>query len=225
VTPPKAKRTYRQHCGLAKALDLVGERWTLLLVRELLLGPRRWSQLLSSLPGLTTNLLAKRLSELVALGLLERAPPPPGEREPGRRGRYQLTERGQALEPVIMELGRWGQAQLSFPPDPRDRLDIGWGLLSSKRRYSRAADQPLRVLELGVDQRRFQLRCSPGYLDVREGTPWPADVVLDGPLDDILLLWFRGASARALLAEERLALVGDEAVLKDILSSFDRIRW
>ena len=79
-----AKRAYRQHCGLAKALDVIGERWTLLLVRELLLGPRTWSQLLESLPGLTTNLLAKRLTQLQAAGVIERRPAPASDPRPGR---------------------------------------------------------------------------------------------------------------------------------------------
>lgn len=223
------KRSYHQHCGLAKALDVVGERWTLLILRELLLGPRRWSQLLESLPGLTTNLLAKRLAHLQRADIIERVPPPPGDPGPGRRDRYRLTDRGRAIEPAIMELGRWGARALQFPPDPHDRFDFGWGLISSKRRYRRAANRPTLVLELGLDdadgQRRFQLRCRPGYLDVAEGSPWPADAVLDGPLAAMVELWFRGASARELLASDRLALIGDEEVLTDVLSSFAGIRW
>lgn len=221
----QSKRGYHQHCGLAKALDVVGSRWTLLLVRELLLGPRRWSQLLEALPGLTTNLLAKRLGELQEHGLIERLPATPGDPEPGRRGTYQLTARGRALEPALMELGRWGAHELPTQPDPRDRFDLGWALISSKRRYVRAAHRPHLVLELGADQRRFQLRCEPGYVDIREGAPWPADVVLDGSLAAVIDLWMRGVPAKQLLASGRLALVGDEALLADALSSFAGIRW
>ena len=124
-----------------------------------------------------------------------------------------------------MELGRWGAASLPTRPDPRDRFDLGWALISSKRRYTRAAHRPHLVLELGADQRRFQLRCEPGYVDVREGTPWPADAVLDGSLDAVLDLWMRGVPATTLLAAGRLSLVGDEAVLADVLASFAGIRW
>jgi len=103
------KRTYQQHCGLARALDVVGERWTLLIVRELLLGPRRYGDLLDTLEGITTNLLAKRLKEMTETGLLEKRhaePPVAGEL-------YTLTEAGAALEPAIMELGRWGGRSIS----------------------------------------------------------------------------------------------------------------
>ncbi|HEX7668139.1 MAG TPA: helix-turn-helix domain-containing protein, partial [Polyangiaceae bacterium] len=122
------RRSYSQHCGLARALDVVGERWTLLVVRDLLLGPRRYGDLLGSLQGITTNLLAKRLRELTAAGLLEKrklSPPASGEV-------YALTEAGLELEPVVMELARWGGRLLAHPRRG-DRMDIGWALLSMKR--------------------------------------------------------------------------------------------
>ena len=221
---PGAKRAYRQHCGLAKALDVVGERWTLLLVRELLLGPRTWSQLLEALPGLTTNLLAKRLGELQDAGVIERHAAPEDPR-PGRRGSYALSERGRSLEPVVMELARWGKELLPSPPAPGDRFDIGWALLSSKRRYTRAASRPQLVLELGAGERRFMLRASPGYLDVHEGTPWSADLVLDGDQQAVLELWFGQRSAAQLLASGRLSLVGELDQLREFLASFSGITW
>jgi len=98
------KRRYGQFCGVAFALDLVGERWTLLIVRDLVLGPRRFKDLLEGLPGIATNLLAQRLKEMESNGLVERVtlPPPAGSTV------YQLTAKGEALEPAIMTLGRWG---------------------------------------------------------------------------------------------------------------------
>src|SRR5918995_3325809 len=98
------KRRYDQYCALARTLDVVGERWTLLLVRELLLGPRRYKDLLAGLPGIGTNLLAERLRHLEEFGLVRRRslPPPAGSRV------YELTELGRGLESVVMELGRWG---------------------------------------------------------------------------------------------------------------------
>src|SRR3954463_10844141 len=95
----KNRRTYKQFCGLAKALDLVGERWTLLVVRNLLLGPLRYSDLLRGLPGITTNLLAKRLREMEREGLLERV------RASGAGGQlYRLSAIGAALEPAVHAL-------------------------------------------------------------------------------------------------------------------------
>src|SRR5437016_12941211 len=106
-----APRSYDQYCAVARGLDVIGDRWTLLLVRDLLLGPKRYKDLLSGLPGIGTNLLADRLKELEAAGLIERTvlPPPAGSTV------YQLTETGQALEPVMVSLGRWGARFLGAP--------------------------------------------------------------------------------------------------------------
>src|ERR1051325_9686773 len=105
-----SRRSYAQYCGLAKALDVVGERWTLLVVRNLLLGPLRYSELLGGLPGTTTTLLARRLKEMEEHGLLERI------RAAGEGGQaYRLTEVGRALEPAVHPLGRWGWRWVGTP--------------------------------------------------------------------------------------------------------------
>ena len=90
------RRSYDQFCGVARALDQVSERWTLLIVRNLMLGPRRYSDLMTELPGITTNLLAARLRAMEEIGLVARQPGPPA--------RYELTALGAALEPVVVEL-------------------------------------------------------------------------------------------------------------------------
>ena len=97
-------RSYNQHCGLAYALDIVGERWTLLIVRELFAGPRRFTDLLEGLPGISTNLLSERLKSLEQQGLLKRRvlPPPAGSTV------YELTAVGRSLEGTLIELGKWG---------------------------------------------------------------------------------------------------------------------
>src|SRR3712207_6674695 len=97
-------RSYDQFCALAKALDVLGERWTLLVVRELLLGPKRYSDLLEGLPGIGTNLLATRLKTLEANGLVARRRLP----APAASTVYELTDRGRGLEPALYELMRWG---------------------------------------------------------------------------------------------------------------------
>src|SRR4030088_661030 len=98
------KRSYGQFEGLAPALDSIGERWTLLLIRDLLLGPRRYKDLLEGLPGIGTNLLARRLKELQAVGVIDRRPPP----APAGSAVYELTERGRCLEPALIALAGWG---------------------------------------------------------------------------------------------------------------------
>ena len=119
------RRSYDQFCSVARALDQLGERWTLLLVRNLLLGPRRYSDLLAELPGITMNLLAARLKAMEAGGLVTRVGQPP---------RYELTPLGAALEPVVVELGRWG-ANFMDQPKRRDTMNPGWGIWALKRRY------------------------------------------------------------------------------------------
>ena len=110
------RRSYDQFCGVARALDQVSERWTLLIVRNLMLGPRRYSDLMAELPGITTNLLAARLRAMEAAGLVARQAGPPA--------RYELTPLGAALEPVIVELGRWG-AHFMDQPRRRDTTNFG----------------------------------------------------------------------------------------------------
>src|SRR5215211_7019577 len=127
------RRSYAQYCGLAKALDVVGERWTLLIVRNLLLGPLRYSDLLRGLPGITTNLLAKRLREMEAAGLLERVRTASAGDASGQA--YRLTPLGLALEPAIHALGRWGWGRMQGGPAARDRGDVEWLFVALRRRY------------------------------------------------------------------------------------------
>ena len=108
----RKRRSYDQFCSVARALDVVSERWTLLIVRNLMLGPRRYSDLMTELPGITTNLLAARLQTMEADGVIAR--------RDGRPARYELTALGAALEPVVVELGRWG-ANFMDQPRRRDR--------------------------------------------------------------------------------------------------------
>ncbi|GII56574.1 HxlR family transcriptional regulator [Planotetraspora thailandica] len=105
------RRDFGQYCGLARALELVGERWTLLIIRDLAIHPRRYTDLLDGLPGIPSNVLATRLKELEQAGIAERRIAPP----PNRGVVYALTPLGRELEPVIHELGRWGATQLGEP--------------------------------------------------------------------------------------------------------------
>src|SRR5213076_1486222 len=104
------KRTYGESCAASHALDLVGERWALLVVRELLLGPKRFTDLRAGLPRVTPDVLSQRLRDLEADGVLRHTRLP----RPASTQVYELTARGQELEPVIIELGRWGSAE-PFP--------------------------------------------------------------------------------------------------------------
>src|SRR5437660_736681 len=111
------KRTYDDPCGIARALDVVGERWALLVVRELLLGPKRFTDLRAGLPRVGPDVLSQRLRELEQTGILRRRTLAP----PAASKLYELTTRGEALEPVILALGRWG----SVAPFPADHGALG----------------------------------------------------------------------------------------------------
>ena len=115
------RRTYGQFCAVARALDAVGERWTLLLVRELLLGPRRFTDLLAALPGLGTSLLAERLRNLESLGVVHREALPP----PAGATVYRLTGSGYRLGPVVRALADWG-AGLLDEPAPGEAFRADW---------------------------------------------------------------------------------------------------
>ena len=123
-------KCYAQACGVAKALDVVGERWTLLIVRDLVLGPRRFKDLLSGLKGITTNLLAKRLKEMAANGIIEKIILP----APAGVSVYQLTEVGRSLEPVILALANFGQ-DVELPDNIDLQRDLRWLVLNLKRKY------------------------------------------------------------------------------------------
>jgi len=115
-----SKRSYEQYCPVAHALDLIGERWAMLIVKELMHGPKRYTDLVDGLHGIGTNILAARLKALEAAGLVERRKLPP----PAASNVYELTPTGQGLRPVLHELARFG-ARLMGPP-PLEALDPGW---------------------------------------------------------------------------------------------------
>ena len=115
----RARRSYEQFCPIARSLDVLGERWTLLVVRELMLGPRRYTDLKSALPGMWSNLLARRLRDLESAGVVRRCELPP----PAARTVYELTERGRALGPVLHEIARWGIPYLDAPTTEQPLLE------------------------------------------------------------------------------------------------------
>ncbi|MFD9394210.1 winged helix-turn-helix transcriptional regulator [Streptomyces sp. NPDC060000] len=115
------RRSYDQYCSAARALDAVGDRWTLLIVRELLAGPRRYTDLHADLPGVSTDVLASRLKDMERDGLATRRRLPP----PGAAYVYELTRRGGELLPVLQALGKWGEGELG-ERRPTDALRAHW---------------------------------------------------------------------------------------------------
>ena len=147
------KRSYDDGCGAAHALDLVGERWALLIVRELLLGPKRFTDLRAGLPAISPNVLTQRLEELERAGILRRRKLLP----PAGAWVYELTEWGLDLEPVIMALGRWGARSPYHPteaPLSADALIISFRTMFD----SRAAAGVDASIELRLGEDRFHAR-------------------------------------------------------------------
>jgi hypothetical protein len=179
-----------------------------------LLGPRRYGELLEGLPGITTNLLAKRLKEMEELGLIQRVPA-----EGSLREAYALSELGAALEPAVMELARWGGRFLTAPT-AEDRLDIGWGLISLKRRYRGGLSL---VAEFAIDERRFELTFTPNYLAVRERGATLPDVRLSGTLAAFRALLFARAPASRAIERGELSVEGEDEALRALLSAFDGV--
>lgn len=178
------KRSYDQHCTVARALDVVGERWTLLLVRELLTGPKRFKDLLGGLPGVGTNLLAARLKALEEHGVVRRSKLPP----PAGTSVYELTGLGRSLEPVVVALSRWGSRLVE---DPRDGDDVrpAWAAMALRSALEPVAAGGAReTYELRIDAEVFHLRVGGGGVEARQGAADDPGVVVFGGTGTFLAL-------------------------------------
>ena len=176
------KRSYGQHCTVARALDVVGERWTLLVARELSTGPKRYKDLLEGLPGIGTNLLASRLKSLAGEGIVSRGTLPP----PAGSSVYELTSLGRSLEPVLVELSRWG-AGLMDSPREGDDLRPGWAAVAVRSAMAREAEGTSPgTYELRIDGEPFHLRVGDGRVEcveVWQGSSPAPDLVVVGEAD------------------------------------------
>jgi DNA-binding HxlR family transcriptional regulator len=195
-------KEYGQYCALARSLDQVGDRWSLLLVRELLLGPASYGQLLGRLPGLATNLLADRLRDLEAAGIVE----------PHERGApYALTERGQALRPVVHELIRWG-APLMVSGPGEDVVQGHWVALALEAvLVSSSVTGPRTRLRVVCADTAVDVVLSRSGRSVEPASSVGADVELSGELPALLASAYLGAVAPG------VEVVGDAAVAERVL--------
>ncbi|MGW3863645.1 winged helix-turn-helix transcriptional regulator [Streptomyces sp. NPDC005047] len=161
------RRSYDQYCSAARALDAVGDRWTLLIVRELLAGPRRYTDLHADLPGVSTDVLASRLKDMEREGLTTRRRLPP----PGAAYVYELTARGHELLPVLEALGAWGAGELG-ERRPTDALRAHWFALPLLR----------ALREAGAAQGLVEARLEEGVFHLHAGARGDGGPVYgDGP--------------------------------------------
>ncbi|MEU0286488.1 winged helix-turn-helix transcriptional regulator [Streptomyces sp. NPDC052492] len=161
--PPR--RSYDQYCSAARALDVVGDRWTLLIVRELLAGPRRYTDLHADLPGVSTDVLASRLKDMERDGLTTRRRLPP----PGAAYVYELTPRGRELLPVLQALGTWGQPELG-ERRPTDAVRAHWFALPLLRSLKGEG-----LVEVRLEEGRFHLHVGAQEGPVHGDGPAPRD--------------------------------------------------
>jgi len=167
---------YGQACAIARALDVIGDRWSLLLVRELVLGPRRYRDLATGLPGIPSNVLAARLKDLQADGVITRRTLP----APTDVTLYELTDAGRALQPALKELLDWG---LRYGPAPSqdDAGQPSWALLTAAGRPTALPDG--QTCELRVGPEFFYLSSDAGKLTVRRGPAPDGDAVVTMSVD------------------------------------------
>jgi DNA-binding HxlR family transcriptional regulator len=167
-------RKFDQYCPMAHALSLVGERWSLLVVRELLHGPKRYTDLAHGLPGIGTNILAARLKDLEQVGVVRKRKLPP----PTPATVYELTEYGQGLNEAMYALARWGARSLG-PPGPDDELYPEWGVNALPALFN--ADEARGLTEtyaFKVDDDVFTARIVDGALDGSVGLATDADLLV-----------------------------------------------
>jgi DNA-binding HxlR family transcriptional regulator len=180
------KRSYGQYCTVARALDVVGERWTLPLVRELSTRPKRFKDLMEGLPGIGTNLLANRLKALKGEGIVRRATLPP----PAGSNVYELTGLGRSLEPVIVALSRWGARFLSVPRE-EDELRAGWAAVAMRSvlGVGVAGGRP-STYEFRIDGETFHMRVVDDEegerMEARQGPAPDPDLVVVGDAETFL---------------------------------------
>ncbi|GAA0255623.1 winged helix-turn-helix transcriptional regulator [Saccharothrix mutabilis subsp. mutabilis] len=209
------KRKYDDGCAAAHALDLVGERWALLIVRELLLGPKRFTDLRAGLPGASPNVLSQRLRELDGAGVVRRRKLPP----PAAAWVYELTAWGHELEPVIVALGRWGCQSPSLRDDAPISADSL--ALSLKTRFDPARTDGFTgrvVLRMG--EYSFTVALSPDAITVSRGEPERADAVLTAAPATLNAVMLGNLSPAEASADGGLSVSGDRERANRFLGLF-----
>lgn len=202
-------RSYRDSCGIARALDVVGERWALLVVRELILVPQRFSELRHALPNASSNLLADRLRELEQHGVIRR------RKLASAAGPqvYELTEWGRKLEPIVVALGDWGIDAPSLP----EPTSLSASSVLIFLRGSARPDLPPIVCRLDLAGSVWTVCVESGEIQVRSGEPATADISLRTDPKTLGGLLADPSSLDAVLADGGVAFVGDLLALKRLL--------
>lgn len=218
ITDPRhgpSRRRYDDACGTAHALDLIGERWALLVMRELMLGPKRFSDIRAGLPGISANTLTQRLEGLERDGIVVRAqlaPPASGQV-------YALTEWGYQAKPVMGALGRW--ATRSPGHDPGLHFSAVSLILSFQAMGQPGLPKDIdATIGFGLGRESYRLRIRDGAIDAARGETQGADLVFTGAPHAVAAAVYGGVSLAALEAEGALAIRGDRALAERFVTLF-----
>jgi len=212
------KRSYGQYCTLAKTLDMVGGRWTLLVVRELLGGPRRFGDLMDGLSGIGTNLLSERLRELQDAEVIEKRvlPPPAGSTV------YELTDRGRELGHAALALSRWGYESVGLRAPAKDEeFRVHWFLLTGQAAFrSQAAGGTQLTCEMrSGDSDVGHFRIDDGTFEAIQGPAGNPDLVLAGKPRELIDL-FTGRLSAEKAVEKGILVSGDPGALRTAIEAF-----
>jgi DNA-binding HxlR family transcriptional regulator len=210
-----APRSYGDPCGISRALDRIGERWALLVVRELVLGPKRFTDLRAGLPAASPNVLSQRLRELEEHGVVARRVLP----RPANATVYELTAWGRELEPVILALGRWG----SRAPVPDGELSVDATMLALRTTFDPAAAEGVRAqigLRLGSDE--FRVHVARRRLEVSRGPGDDCDATVVTDPATLRAVVFGGRAVASAKKAGALEISGDEALAVTVLGLFRR---
>ena len=206
-------RSYGDPCAIARALDVVGERWALLVVRELLLGPQRFSDLRHALPNASSNLIADRLRELEGRGVIDRRKLP----VPASSWVYELTDWGRDLEPILLALGDWG-IHVPLPPAATtlSATSVVLFLRSSARPHPEA---PPTTCRLELDDRVWTIRASAGRLHVQPGEPASPDASLRTDPATLNALLEASREFDAAVSDGSVVAAGDLSALRRLVQA------
>jgi DNA-binding HxlR family transcriptional regulator len=211
----RSRRSYDDACGAAHALDLVGERWALLVMRELMLGPKRFSDLRRDLPGISANVLTQRLEGLEEVGVVVRRRLPP----PASAQVYALTPWGYEAEPILQVLGRW--AARSPGHDPRLPLSAVSLLLSFRTMFDPARMAGLEIKAgLRIGGESYAVHVAGGAVEAERGEVEGADFTFTGPAPAIAAAVYGDVPLDALEAEGALKVEGNRAVAEKFVTLF-----
>ena len=209
------KRTYGDGCAIAHGLDLVGERWALLVIRELLLGPKRYTDLKKGLPNASPNVISERLRELEQAGVIRRDKLPP----PASARVYELTEWGRELEDTVLSLGRWATRSPSLPREAPIGADSM--MLALKGRFDPDSADGLNArYELRLGEDRFRIAVSDDALEIARGRANQPDATIDTDPTTLFATLWNGRSLAEAQRTGDMTIDGDKAAVERLIRAF-----